>query len=312
MKLFRTEISPDALFPDKINWQNQFISLGSCFADKVAQYFDKKGLNILSNPSGVLYNPQSIADLLQNSLKNKQWNPPDLLIHKDQSFLPFIQGSPENPLEFIQKVQDQTRGKLQSSSVLFITFGSAVVYQLKSNDHVVANCHKLPKELFHRKMLDTDEIIHSWSQLVKNLQNLNPQLKIVFTVSPIRHLRDNYRENQVSKSTLHLAIEKIIKQHENCFYFPSYEIMMDDLRDYRFYEEDMTHPNKVATEYILQKFIESAFDPASLKYFLEAEKITKMIKHRLLDQDSLESLKFIESRQKKIEAFQVKYPSSLI
>ena len=161
-------------------------------------------------------------------------------------------------------------------------------------------------------MLKTQDISKSWSLLIDDLHKLNPQLKIIFTVSPIRHLRDNYRENQVSKSSLHLAIEQIINDNENCFYFPSYEIMMDDLRDYRFYEEDMTHPSNIATDYILQKFINCTFDSSSLAYLEEADKITKMKNHRLLNVNSTESLKFIESRKKKIEAFQAKYPSSLI
>jgi hypothetical protein len=310
MKLFRTEINPGLIFPEKINWKNSFVFLGSCFADKISDKLKQQGLQVHSNPSGVLYNPQSIATLIQNSLDLKVWGEQDCIKQAKKLILPYIQGTPDNPIEFIHQCQNELHQKLKRNDLLIITFGTAWAYSLKENGQVVANCHKLPKDLFNRNLLEVDDIAHSWSQIIDKLKQINPNVKLVFTVSPVRHLRDNFRENQVSKSTLHLAIEKIIDNKKDCYYFPAYEIMMDELRDYRFYDSDMTHPSEEATEFIFYKFTQSSFDTDSLQYFTEASKILKLCSHRLLNPDSIESQKFIKIRKEKLNEFKHKYPLS--
>ncbi|MDD7984867.1 GSCFA domain-containing protein [Lentisphaera marina] len=310
MKLFRTEIIPKQIFSEKINWQNSFTSLGSCFADKVAQELKSKGIKICSNPTGVLYNPQSIADLIQNSLDLKEWTKSDCIDKQGVNILPYIQGEHPKPIDFIHQCQGDLHSHLETDQVLIITFGTAWAYHLRENDQVVANCHKLPKELFERRILSVNDISCSWSNLINQLSEANPKLQILFTVSPVRHLRDDFRENQISKSTLHLAIDEIIKTKENCFYFPSYEIMMDELRDYRFYSTDMTHPSDEATELIMDKFISSAFDDNSHKYFIEATKIKKLCSHKIHNPQSHENQKFIKIRNEKLLNFKKRYPSS--
>ncbi|EDM29694.1 hypothetical protein LNTAR_18128 [Lentisphaera araneosa HTCC2155] len=312
MKLFRTEIIPQQTCPERLSWQNSFISLGSCFADKSSKLLQKSGVKVYSNPTGVLYNPQSIADLINNSLEGKVWSKNECVIHEKREVFPFIQGTQSDPIKFINDTQTELLEQINNADVLLVTFGTAWAYRLLTNNEVVANCHKLPSQLFKRQMLDLDSIYKTWNQTILKLQENKPELKIIFTVSPVRHLRDDFRDNQISKSTLHLAIEKLVKHNENCFYFPAYEIMMDDLRDYRFYSEDMAHPSDEATAYILDKFIKSSFDQASEKYFLEAQKISSMFEHKLLNPESEDSQKFILSRQKKAHGFLKKYPSSLL
>lgn len=312
MKLFRTEIIPQQTCPERLSWQNTFISLGSCFADKSSKLLQKSGVKVYSNPTGVLYNPKSIADLINNSLEKKVWSKDECVTHEEREIFPFIQGIQSDPIRFINDTQAELLEQINNADVLLVTFGTAWAYRLVANDEVVANCHKLPSQLFKRQMLDLDSISQTWNQTILKLQENNSKLKIIFTVSPVRHLRDDFRENQISKSTLHLAIESLVKNHKNCFYFPAYEIMMDELRDYRFYSEDMAHPSHEATEYILDKFIKSSFDESSEKYFLEAKKISSMFEHKLLNPESEDSQKFILSRQKKTQDFLEKYPSSLL
>jgi hypothetical protein len=203
------------------------------------------------------------------------------------------------------------RQRLINPGIIFISFGTAWVYKLKSSGLTVANCQKLNSEFFERNLLDLSDAVVKWSQIVEELNSINSQLKWVFTVSPVRHLRDNFRENQLSKSILHLLTDNISK-YKNCEYFPSYEIMMDDLRDYRFYNDDMTHPNKQATEYIFEKFIQSSYTDSSKDYFCQASKIYTMKNHKILDPTSEESRKFMDSLAKKIADFKSKNPKSLI
>ena len=280
MELFRTVIEPSTLFDRDLDWSSQFFFIGSCFAQSMANTLSPLGFNCYSNPYGTIYNPFSTAGLLQNCLSKKTWTHRDLLQHEEQHYSLHHNSTIKPDLEKLNSIEQKNLARLKTTNLLIVTHGTAWIYYLKSNQEAISNCHRLPANLFERKLATPDELFQQWSSLIPQLQSINPQLKICFTVSPVRHLRDDFRDNQISKSTLHLFTEMICSQFDNCEYFPSYELMMDDLRDYRFYEADMCHPNKTAINYIAGKFFQSAFDPKIESYLKAAKKISSLQAHR--------------------------------
>jgi hypothetical protein len=189
----------------------------------------------------------------------------------------------------------EASAQLRRSQVLIITFGTAYVYESKKTQNVVSNCHKLPAAEFNRRLMSIDEIVNMWSLLIADLRVVNPGLKIIFTVSPIRHLADGAHGNQVSKSSLLLAVERLCSQLDDLLYFPAYEIMIDDLRDYRFYASDMTHPSDVAVDYIYEIFSQSFFSEETRNLAQECEKLTRRLTHRHMTDDLLAIEKFNQS-----------------
>ena len=312
MKLFRTEIQPAQIFAGELDWKSKFTALGSCFAENISFKLQESGVDIVSNPTGILYNPESIANFIEDSIEKKHWTSKDLISHNEKHFFPYVQTNCDNAPEFLNSQQKNLSERFSAPGIVCITFGTAWAYKLKANQRTVANCQKLPKDFFERSLIDLEKTLKIWKKLVETIHSKSPEIRWIFTVSPVRHLRDNYRENQVSKSTLHLLVEELVKNFKNCAYFPSYEIMMDDLRDYRFYDQDMTHPSAEAIDYIYDKFIETAFSKQSSQYFAEAAKITAMKNHKLLNPQSDESKKFLTSLQTKLDNFRQKFPESLI
>ena len=280
MELFRTVIEPSALFDRDLDWSSQLFFVGSCFAQGMADTLSPRGFNCYTNPYGTIYNPFSTAGLLQNCLSKKTWTKKDLFQHETQSYSLHHHGSIKPDVAKLNAIEQQSLKQLKKSKLLIITHGTAWTYQLKSSQEPISNCHRLPAHLFERRLSTPEELFQQWAPLIPQLLAINPQLKICFTVSPVRHLRDDFRENQLSKSVLQLFTENICSQFNNCEYFPSYELMMDDLRDYRFYEADMCHPNKTAINYIAEKFFQSAFTPEINSYLKVAKKISTLQSHR--------------------------------
>jgi len=174
---------------------------------------------------------------------------------------------------------EQSLAFLRTADLLIITFGTAFVYRLQSTGEIVSNCHKLPAKLFTYRRLTIEEIVKEWNDLIARLQTLNSKLRILFTVSPIRHWKDGANGNQLSKSILLLAVEELLRDHSHCFYFPAYELVLDDLRDYRFYAEDMLHPSSQAIDYVWEKFSEAWFDCETLEKAREFEKQNRSLNH---------------------------------
>ena len=192
---------------------------------------------------------------------------------------------------------------------MIVTFGTAWVYKLKSNGQIVANCHKLPEKMFEREMLSVQDITEDWKQVLRSLWEQNPELKLLFTVSPIRHWKDGAHGNQLSKATLLLAIEELQKEFpKQIFYFPAYEIMMDELRDYRFYADDMLHPSALAVEYIWQRFTESMLSDESKGILKEWGEIQKALNHKPFQPESEAYKQFISQTLLKIERLNEKFP----
>jgi len=280
---FRTEINIPQ-YDCKIIHDYRIAMQGSCFAEDMASKFLNAGFTIDLTPFGIAYNPMSLSSNLKRLLENKPFRKNELIKENDiyHSFSHhsrFSGTDPNRVLSGINSRMELSSDFLKTADILIITFGTAYVYRLQSTGAVVSNCHKLPANLFTYKRLTIEEIIEEWNDLIVRLKKFNPSLRILFTVSPIRHLKDGAHENQLSKSILLLSVDELINNHSNCFYFPAYEILLDDLRDYRFYNEDMLHPSYQAIDYVWGKFSETWFDETTVKKTREFEKVNKSLKH---------------------------------
>lgn len=308
MNLFRTVVDvPES--ECKLDYENSSVWMGSCFTENIGSRLKQLKFSTEVNPFGILYNPESIRNSI-SLLSDKRFFTEKDLRYGNNLWYSFhhhsIYSHPDREIciERINKSIENASGLLKNAGFLFITFGTARVYQLKETGQIVSNCHKLPHKLFSHILMDTDKIISSYRLLIENLQKFNPAIKLVFTLSPVRHLKDGATGNQVSKSTLMLAISELQDAFDNVFYFPAYEIVMDELRDYRFYEEDMLHINKQGVDYIWKKFMNSFFtastqslvnDIAAVKQAIDHRPFNPATeKHHLFLKNLLEKISFIE------------------
>lgn len=242
--------------------------MGSCFADEIGGKLTTSGFQTMVNPFGTLYNPASIAVLLLRCISGKA----SAEVFQDadtwHSWLHHTRFSAPTKAELLGRIEEATAAAaafLQSADVLLLTFGTAIVYRLKESGMLVANCHKQPDRLFLRERLSAYDIVDQWQMLLSLLRSVNPNLKVIFTVSPIRHKRDGMHVNQISKGILLQAVDELVGCVSAGDYFPSYEIMLDELRDYRFYADDMVHPSPLAVEYIWQRFQQTYMSPQTVE-----------------------------------------------
>ena len=286
--------------------------LGSCFIENIGKLLINNKFNVDLNPFGVLYNPVSIRQAIDILLQQKEFTNNDIFFHNGlyQSFFHHGSFSDIDKDKCLEKINTQLRHSVQSlqnTDVLFITFGTAYVYQSKEKNMVVGNCHKLPSSHFDRYRLSVDDIVKEWDDLIQRLREINPSLQVLFTISPIRHLRDGAPDNQLSKATLLLAVDKLMQSNGGVYYFPSYEVVLDELRDYRFYNEDMIHPNNVAINYIWQRFIETYFKEDTLSIIEEWAKIHQALNHKAFNPESDGYKHFLRQTLLKLKAFNEKY-----
>jgi hypothetical protein len=279
---FRTEIRIPK-FPFEICHKHRILLMGSCFSDHIGQSFIDADFETFSNPFGILFNPASIEMALKLTLNPKSFAEDFVFYFNDLwvSFAHHGKFSHPNKNFFISQIEkqlEQTHRFLVSTDFLFITFGTAYCYKYLKNNKIVANCHKIPHYEFEKIRLNVEDIVNMYHTIIQQLKIHNPKLKIIFTISPVRHLGDGFHENQLSKSILHLSIEQLI-DNQNIFYFPSYEILQDDLRDYRFYTSDLCHPNEQAITYIKEKVMEAFCSQQTLLLIRENEQKNKRNKH---------------------------------
>lgn len=296
-RIFRSEIIFDK--PSvPITHTHSLLTLGSCFSEHIGNKLQRNGFNVITNPTGVLFNPFSISQTLRRLLTKRVFEADDLLA-KDEMWYSFAHSTLFSDREVdivLEQINSSFRiasDQLQRADFLLITWGSAWVYSLKENHQVVANCHKMPTSLFHRRRLEINEIVEEYTRVIEELAH-HTGLNIILTVSPIRHWKDGAHENTLSKSILHLAAEQLTKQYPCISYFPAFEIMMDELRDYRFYADDYFHPSSLAIDYIWEKFSDVYFNDATKELNLQVEKYRKMTEHRFLHPNSNESIRFAE------------------
>ncbi len=312
MSSFRTEIHPKNI-ADKIEYDSKIMFLGSCFATNIGEKFKNARLNSMVNPYGVIYNPMSVDKTLKAIVNNRTFVSEDLHFFGDHwhSFFHHSSFSDRDKEKCLQKMNENNalaHNYLKSCKYLFITFGTAWVYQWIEDEEIVSNCHKYPSKSFNRYILNVDEIVTAYKKLLTKLLVFNPKLKIVFTVSPVRHFKDGTHANQISKSTLLLAVDSIVEQFESCDYFPAYELLLDDLRDYRFYDIDMVHPNSLAIDYIWRKLESCFFSTKTLDYIKEMHKLVNALGHRPYDSSSESHQIFLNKQIEKINYLKNKYP----
>jgi hypothetical protein len=243
--------------------------------------------NVSVNPNGILFNPVAISNCLSAAINQSQANE-DHIISRDGLFFSYDHHSSfhsESRTELadkISKTNNTTLTQLTSCDYLFITFGTAFVYTLRGREHTVANCHKQPSSTFSKRLLEPEEIVNIYSDLIHELAQINPDLQIIFTVSPVKHLRDGVEQNSLSKSTSILAVHKLVARFNRCSYFPAFELVNDDLRDHRFYEKDLAHPTEVAIDYVWDKFIDCYFSDETKALNGQIEKLNLAEAHKPL------------------------------
>ena len=293
---FRTKIDiPKYSFG--ISHNDRCLFIGSCFAENIGNKLTATKIPTSVNPTGILYNPISIRESILNALSTKKYVNDDIFLSGGTwncfDFHSRFSNVDKNAcIESINSASQMLKYEIETANIMFVTFGTAFIYELAENGRIVCNCHKQPEKNFNRRLLKVSEIVEAWTDCIEKIMAVNPRLHVVFTVSPIRHCRDGAHQNQISKSTLHLAISELNAKFGNTFYFPAYEIMMDELRDYRFYAADMVHPSETAVQYIWERFGEAFFSEQTKSAITRIEKITAAANHRPLNPQSDEYKKF--------------------
>ncbi len=300
--------------PTPIEYTDKLMLFGSCFAENMGEKLTGNKFQVDINPFGILYNPLSVKSALTDLLERRSFTENDLFAHHGvyHSFAHHSRFSAVGPQECLAQINERMAHSsewLRQTDRLIITFGTAFVYQLKETGQVVSNCHKLPEKLFHRERISVETIVNEWRELIARLRTENPKLLFLFTVSPIRHWKDGAHENQLSKATLLLAIDLLVKEIDCCNYFPAYEIVMDELRDYRFYAEDMIHPSGQTVDYIWERFSETQISKESLLLMAEWGKIRKALQHKPFNPKSETYRIFLQQNLQKVEQLTKKCPT---
>jgi len=294
-----------APYPHKISHQSKFLAMGSCFATMVGQQLKDRKYDLLVNPFGTIFNPISLFSLLENSIDEKEPSTEELILH-DEKWIHYqyhshvSADSKEELLALIQGLHDKTNCYLQEASHLFITLGTSFIYEHNQFQRPVTNCHKQPSSLFKKRILILQEMADSFNQFYRKVITVNPNIHIVMTVSPVRHIKEGVPENQLSKSLLRVLTDVLVNQHKHVHYFPSYELMMDDLRDYRFYKEDLIHPTEQAEKYIYKKFEETFIIAEDHILDEKIMEIHKSLSHRPFNPDTQSHIKFLHKLADKI------------
>lgn len=292
---FRTHFSIEPAV-NKFTRTTNVMTIGSCFSEVIGNRLKEQKMPVLVNPFGTLFNPMSIFKLL-----NPSYQLPDERLFVEHQGMWFhydfhsqFFGATQHQLK-IQLVAtiEEVKKQIATLDTLIITLGTSLVYQLKGTPSYLANCHKRPSNIFERDLLSVKDICKGFSATYKALKEQNPKLRIVLTVSPVRHTKDGIPENQVSKAILRAACHYLVSDYQDVEYFPAYELMMDDLRDYRFYKADMIHPNEVAEAYIYEHFVATYFDESLIEWTKEWQKIQRALAHRPMQEKSVANQRFL-------------------
>lgn len=295
---FRTELFPpsEAI---AINYTSQIFTIGSCFTEHIGNTLDSFKFNIKSNPFGIVYNPVSISNQLQRIAEQKHFTADDLFF-SDGVFRTFEAHScmadytQKSALQKLNSAIDESHIQLQKTTHAILTFGTSIIHEHINSNKVVANNHKQPSETFQKRFLSIAEITEAYRRILFYLKQMNADIEIVFTISPVRHIKDGITYNTISKSLLFVALNEIFTK-EDIFYFPSYELVIDDLRDYRFFEKDLVHPNLLAIEYVWEKFKSSAISKDCFSTIEKIAKINAAMQHRPFYDKTEQHKKFRES-----------------
>ena len=301
-----------------IDYDSKILLLGSCFAENMGEKFEYFKFQTIVNPFGIIFNPVSLEKLIRRSIEKRKFTENDIFFHNELWHCYDVHSELSNSDKsfFLNSLNDlisSTNKKLSDSTHIIITLGTSWVYRLRQaqsdSDGVVANCHKVPQKEFTKELLSIQQIEESIESIISLVHSVNPNCKFIFTVSPVRHIKDGFIENTLSKAHLISAIHKIINHHPlPNTYFPAYEIMMDELRDYRFYGEDMLHPNQTAIDYIWIQFFQNYISESEFGLMNDICSIQKGLNHRPFNPNTESHQKFLHQLELKIKTIQNQHP----
>lgn len=305
---------PVAPLGPSMQYSDKLLLSGSCFAEEIGHRLEQHKFDVLLNPNGILFNPLSIAHSMQQYLDNKHYSADDLFLHEDiwhswDHHSRFSGTDRDAVLAQINASQAAASERLREADWLVITLGSANAYYLKENNRLVGNCHKVPDAAFTKKLIPADEVISALDNMMHRLFFVNRKVNILFTVSPVRYARDGVVENNLSKAVLLQAVHHLVNKFDRLFYFPAYELVLDDLRDYRFYKEDMVHPNEQAVQYVWEHFLKACVQPASQVVAHQIAEVIRAMGHRPFNRESPGHRQFMAAMEKKVKQLQEKNPS---
>jgi hypothetical protein len=289
----------------KIDYHSQLLWMGSCFAENMGNQFAQLGFSQLSNPFGILFQPLALQRLVERALQANYFTQTDLVHHNGlwhcfELHSICSNSDPEVMLEQLNAKLNLLKIQLEKATLIGFTLGTAWVYRHIERKEVVANCHKIPQAQFAKELLSVGQIETALHKLIESIQAVNPNVQVVFTVSPVRHSKDGLVENQRSKAQLLVALHQLLETHQ-VYYFPAYEILLDELRDYRFYADDLLHPSPLAIRYIWEKWLSISTTPETQALIVEVEAIQKSRQHRPFNPDTAEHQVFLEKLEKKVE-----------
>ncbi|TCK66898.1 GSCFA family protein [Winogradskyella wandonensis] len=301
---------------NQIDYSSKVLLLGSCFSENIGEKFQYFKFQSLQNPFGILFQPLAIEKLITNTINQKEYTEQDIFFNNEQwhcfdAHSRLSNPSKEELLAQLNENMSQTHNFLKEASHIIITLGTSWVYRHIETDQIVANCHKVPQKKFLKELLSVDTITESLEASISLVKSINPNANFIFTVSPVRHIKDGFVENTLSKSHLITAIHQLLSlraESRSLSYFPSYEIVMDELRDYRFYKDDMLHPNQLAIDYIWEKFTSVWVHQNSKAIMDEVDAIQKGLAHRPFNPNSDAQKKFLKKLQSKIKELQKAHP----
>ncbi|MCZ8197417.1 MAG: GSCFA domain-containing protein [Flavobacterium sp.] len=309
---FTTKI-PILKYQNPIDYNSKILSLGSCFAENMGQKFDYFKFKNVVNPFGIIFNPVSIEKLIYRVINKIEFTESDIFFHNEswhcfEVHSDLSTSSSELLLANLNKVLHSFRSQIQEATHLILTYGTSWIYRNKVSNEIVANCHKVAQNQFDKEILSVETIEKSIQNTIDLVKKINPNCNFIFTISPVRHIKDGFVENQRSKAHLITALHSSNFQLPTSSYFPSYEILMDELRDYRFYADDMLHPSQTAIDYIWMKFFENYVDEKEFATMQQVCDIQKALHHKPFNVTSDSHQKFLKNLNQKINTLASKYP----
>lgn len=296
-----------------VNYRHHLLLIGSCFTEHIGNYLSDVKFRVLQNPNGILFDPISVCNSLLSYIQGKQYGLDELFQlnegwHSWQHHSRFSRPDREETLQLINESQQRAHAYLKQTDWLIITLGSSFVYQLAEDGMPVANCHKAAPQTFNKHLSTIEEIVTKFDETIHQLFQFNQHLRIIFTISPVRHLRDGVVDNNRSKARLIEAVHHLVNKFDRLYYFPAYELVIDVLRDYRFYDVDLAHPNYAATQFVLEKFTESCLDSEAQQLSDELRKLVIARNHKAFNPASKQHLQFLSSQWQKTKQLQDQFP----
>lgn len=309
---FRTGVPVTKQGPG-INYDSRIFLTGSCFVENIGKKLEYYQFQQLLNPLGILFHPFAIENLFQRLDSNFRYLEEDIFFHNErwhsfEAHSALSASRKEDLLDNLHNALEGSRRFLKNVTHIVITPGTARYYHHLQDDKNVANCHKIPQKYFEKLLASPEEIKKSFSKTLSHIRNLATEARVIFTISPVRHLKDGVVENQWSKANLINAVQEVVSENEAAYYFPSYEIMMDEFRDYRFYAEDMIHPSSTAVDYIWKRFSEAWIAAEATSTMQQVEKIRRGLSHRPFNENSEAHQKFLNNLEEEIKMLQEDFP----